>query len=150
MAPGRRYGVRRSPLSEYMSFHLSLKLTTNCVPLSRIKWEREREREREREIFIKMCVLFVHRSLFIIFDYVLGWVYEKYTTHIYIYIYIYIYKIIALVVRKIKHLASDLKMKIYNESLSRGKNIYWKKKRKGQPCHTNWKKSKDTQLVGQK
>ena len=55
-----------------------------------------------------------------------------------------------------KNPASDLKMKIYNEPLSRGKyiyigkNIYWKKKRKGQPCHTNWKKSKDTQLVGQK
>ena len=38
---------------------------------------------------------------------------------------------------------SDLKMKIYNESLSKGKNIYWKiyiywkKKRKGQSCHTN-------------
>ena len=29
------------------------------------------------------------------------------------------------------------------------KNIYCKK-RKGQPCHTNWNKSKDTQLVGQK
>ena len=38
LAPGRRYGARRSPLSEYMSLHLSLKLTTNCVPLSRIKW----------------------------------------------------------------------------------------------------------------
>ena len=33
--------------------------------------------------------------------------------------------------------ASDSKMKISNESLSRGNNIYWKKKRKGQPCHTN-------------
>ena len=33
----------------------------------------------------------------------------------------------------------------------KGKKIYiGKKKRKGQPCHTNWKKSKDTQLVGQK
>ena len=42
-------------------------------------------------------------------------------------------------------------MKIYNESLSRGKYILEKKeKRKGQPCHTNCKKSKDTQLVGQK
>ena len=39
LAPGRRYGIRRSPLSEYISLHLSLKLTTNCVPLSRIKWE---------------------------------------------------------------------------------------------------------------
>ena len=34
----RRYGIR-SPLSEYMSLHLFLKLTTNCEPLSRIKWE---------------------------------------------------------------------------------------------------------------
>ena len=45
---------------------------------------------------------------------------------------------IALIVKKT---ASDLKMKIYNESLSRGK-IHWKKyiwgkKSKGQPCHTN-------------
>ena len=34
----------------------------------------------------------------------------------------------------------------------KGKNIYILKKKisKGQPCHTNWKKSKDTQLVGQK
>ena len=38
--------------------------------------------------------------------------------------------------------ASDLKMKIFNESLPSGKiyilekNIYWKK-RNGQPCHTN-------------
>ena len=54
--------------------------------------------------------------------------------------------------------ASDLKMKIYNKSLSGGKiyiYIYWKniyiaKKRKGQPCVTNWKKSKDTQLISQK
>ena len=29
-----------------------------------------------------------------------------------------------------KNQASDLKMKIYNESLSRGKNIYWKKKKR--------------------
>ena len=39
LAPGRRYGARRSPNSEYISLHLSLKLTTNCVSLSRIKWE---------------------------------------------------------------------------------------------------------------
>ena len=57
---------------------------------------------------------------------------------------------------KKKKMAKDLKMKIYNDSESRGKNIYWKKnicigkKRKGQPCHTNWKESKDMQLVGQK
>ena len=38
LAPGRRYEAR-SPLSEYMSLHLFLKLTTNCGPLSRIKWE---------------------------------------------------------------------------------------------------------------
>ena len=42
---------------------------------------------------------------------------------IYIYIYIYIY---ALIVRKKP--ASDLKMKIYNESLSRGKNYILEKK----------------------
>ena len=56
---------------------------------------------------------------------------------------------------KTKNPASDLILKIYNELLSRGKiytlekNIL-EKKRKGQPCVTNWKKSKDTQLVGQK
>ena len=70
-APGRTYRARSSPF-EYMYLHLSLKLTTNCVPLSRIKWE--------WYIFIKKCVLFVHWSLFIIFDNVLCWVYEKYTT----------------------------------------------------------------------
>ena len=53
LALGRRYGARRSPFSKYMSLHLSLKLTTNCVPLSRIKWE--------RYIFIKKYVSF--RSL---------------------------------------------------------------------------------------
>ena len=37
LAPGRRYGARRCPLSEYMSLNLSLKFTPNCVPLSRIK-----------------------------------------------------------------------------------------------------------------
>ena len=72
LTPEGRYGARRSPLSQYMSLHLSLKLTTNCVPLSRIKWE--------RYIFIKKCVFFVHWSSFIIFDYILGCVYEKYTT----------------------------------------------------------------------
>ena len=40
LAPGRRYVLRRNPLSEYVSLHLSVKFTTNCVPLSRIKWER--------------------------------------------------------------------------------------------------------------
>ena len=35
LVPRRRYGTRRSPLSEYMS----LKLTTNCGSFSRIKWE---------------------------------------------------------------------------------------------------------------
>ena len=37
LAPGKRYGARRCPLSEYISLHLSLKLTINYVPLSRIK-----------------------------------------------------------------------------------------------------------------
>ena len=53
LAPGRRYRARSSPLSEDISLHLSLKHTTNCVPLSRIKWE--------IYIFIKKCVSF--RSL---------------------------------------------------------------------------------------
>ena len=52
-----------------------------------------------------------------------------------------------------KNPASDLKMKIYNEC--KGEiyiyiYIYIDKKSEDQPCHTNWKKSKDTQLVGQK
>ena len=50
LAPGKRFGGRRSLLSEYMSLQLSLKLTINCVPFSRIKWV--------REIFIKNCVSF--------------------------------------------------------------------------------------------
>ena len=37
LAPGRRYGTRISPLTEYMSVHLSLKQTTNGGALSRIK-----------------------------------------------------------------------------------------------------------------
>ena len=45
--------------------------------------------------------------------------------------------------------ASDLKMKIYNESLSRGKYI-GKKKTKNNLVIPIEKKSKDTQLVGQK
>ena len=68
--------------------------------------------------------------------------------YIYIYIYIYIsYWIIALTVRGKN--ASNSKIKIYNESLSRGKNIYILEK-KGQSCHANWKKSTDTQSIGQK
>ena len=37
LAPGRRYGTRRSPLL-WVCLHQSLKVTTNCGPLSRIKW----------------------------------------------------------------------------------------------------------------
>ena len=71
LAPGRRFGTRWIPLSEYMILHLSLKLTTNCVPLSRIK----------RDMYFYKEVCFVCSwSSFIIFDYVLGWVYEKYRT----------------------------------------------------------------------
>ena len=54
-----------------------------------------------------------------------------------------------------KNSASDLKMKIYNESLSREKKVYWKKyileiKVKANLVIPVEKKSKDTQLVGQK
>ena len=54
-----------------------------------------------------------------------------------------------------KNPASDLKMKIYNESLSRGKYILKKiyirkKKRNANLVIPIEKKSKDTQLVGQK
>ena len=41
---------------------------------------------------------------------------------------------------------------IYLELLSgeKRKKLSGEKKIKGQPCHTNWKKSRDTQSVGQK
>ena len=42
-------------LSEYMSLHLSLKLTSNCVPLPRIKWE----------IYFYKEVYFVHPLKFV-------------------------------------------------------------------------------------
>ena len=64
LAPGRRYGARRSPLSEYMSLHLSLKLTTKWVPLSRIKWE--------RHIFIKKCC-FVRSLKFVHYFWLCSW-----------------------------------------------------------------------------
>ena len=52
---------------------------------------------------------------------------------------------------KKKNPASALKIKIYNESLSRGKYIYiGKKKEKANFVIPIEKKSKDTQLVGQK
>ena len=58
-------------LSVCLSIYLS-NLQQTCAPLE----------NKMREIyFIKKCVSFVHWSSFIIFDYVLGWVYEKYMTH---------------------------------------------------------------------
>ena len=62
LLPGRRYGARRSPFSEYMSLHQSLELPTNRVPLSRIKM---------REIYFYKEVYFVsfiefHESCLII------------------------------------------------------------------------------------
>ena len=45
--------------------------------------------------------------------------------YMYIYIYIYIYISNNSPNGNKKKTASDLKMKIYNESLSKGKNIYW-------------------------
>ena len=39
--------------------------------------------------------------------------------------------------------ASDLKMKTYNESLSRGKHIYWEKKKRPTLSYQS-KKSKNT------
>ena len=69
LAPGRRYGSR-TYLSEYMSPHLSLKLTTKCVPLSRIKWE----------IYFYEEVCFV---LFIEFDYLVYESIKDNTTYIY-------------------------------------------------------------------
>ena len=50
LSQGRRYEEEEFPLSEYMSLHLSLKITTNRVLVLRIKWE--------RYIFIKKCVSF--------------------------------------------------------------------------------------------
>ena len=49
--PGRRYRKRGSPLSEYMSLHLSLKLTENSGPFFEKKM---------RYIFTKRSVSFVH------------------------------------------------------------------------------------------
>ena len=49
-----------------------------------------------------------------------------------------------------KNPASNLKMKIYNESLSRGKNIYIGKKKKKANLVIPIEKNQDTQLVGQK
>ena len=59
LAPRRRYGARRSPLSEYMSLQWSLKLTTNCGHLSRIKWEIYFYKEVFRSFieFRKSCLL---------------------------------------------------------------------------------------------
>ena len=61
-------------------------------------------------------------------------------THTHTYIYIYILNDSPY---GKKNLASDLKMKIYYESLSRGKYIYiLEKKRNRQPYHTNRKNQK--------
>ena len=49
----------------------------------------------------------------------------------------------------VKNPASDLKMKIYNESLSREKKYILEKKKRPTSSY-QLKKSKDTQLVGQK
>ena len=38
----------------------------------------------------------------------------------------------------------------YTTNHCQGEKYILGKKRKGQSCHTNWKKSKDKQLVGQK
>ena len=43
-----------------------------------------------------------------------------------------------------------MKMKIYNKSLSRGKYIFKKKEKSNLDIPIEKKKSKDTQLVGQK
>ena len=59
-------------------------------------------------------------------------------THTHIYIYILNNLLNNSTYGKGKKNASNSKIKIYNESLSRGKNIYWKKWRKGQPFHTWW------------
>ena len=72
---------------------------------------------------------------------------------IYIYIYIYIYILNNSPYGKKS--GSDLKMKIYNESLSRGKKYIGKKyilekKEKANLVIPIEKKSRDTQLVGQK
>ena len=64
-------------------------------------------------------------------------------------IYIYIYILNNSPYGKKKNLASDLKMKIYNESLSMGKKYIGKKEKANLVIPTE-KKSKDTQLVGQK
>ena len=63
-----------------------------------------------------------------------------------LYIYIYI-KIIVLTVKKPRQVIWRWK---YTTNHYQVEKIYIGKKGKSQTCHTHWKKSKDTQLVGQK
>ena len=49
LAPGRRYGTKRSPLSEYMSLHLSLTYNKQCVPFE----------NKMREIYFYKEVCFI-------------------------------------------------------------------------------------------
>ena len=77
--------------------------------------------------------------------------------HIYIYIYIYIYLLIyylpAFTVsrKKKKKPCQEQEIKIWRiTAWGKRKNIIGLKERKGQPCHTSWKKSRDMQSVGQK
>ena len=72
--------------------------------------------------------------------------------HIYIYIYIYILNNLLnySTYGKGKKPASNSKIKIYNESLSRGKNIQRKKKEKANLVTLIEKKSTDMQSIGQK
>ena len=57
-----------------------------------------------------------------------------------------------MVTNKKKKTRQNSEITIYLESLpgEKRKRLSGEKKRKGQPCHTNWKKSRDTQSVGQK
>ena len=60
LAPGRRYGARRSSLSEYVSPSIS-QTYNKLLPPSKIKWE--------RYIFIKKLFCFVNWISKIMFDY---------------------------------------------------------------------------------
>ena len=64
LAPGRRRYGARSPLSEYMSLYLSLKLITNCGPLSRIKLI---------EIYFYQEVCFVRSLKFVHYHWLCSW-----------------------------------------------------------------------------
>ena len=70
LVPRRRYGTRRSPPSEYMTLHLSFKLTANCGILSGIKWEIYFYKEVFRSFieFRKSCRRLYNKNIYLGFS----------------------------------------------------------------------------------